>query len=410
MRRRRVRRIDGFPIGGAATDDRQHSPARGDNPPPLPRGPGVKHQGAGHTACGIEARNRFSCLDRIGIAAGRKDDTNVKFIPQTRRARGERARHRGTEQPGQVLIEHREHDLGLGIPKAHIELDHFRTLAGQHQTDIQESAIGVAPTLHALEHGPHDPLDHIVLDLRRHQWAWGECAHATRVRSAVVVEDALVVLRRRQRHEGGAVGKHEVRGLLPRQEFFQDDPLAGRAEPPVDHRRTNRRFRHRTILGDHDAFACGQAVGLDDDGIAELASCNPGERRVGRVTDPEARRRHPVSRHEGLRERFARFQLRRRRGRTDDRTAFGCENIDNAAAERHFGPDDGDIDILAHGDGEQVGRVGRVGRDAPRDSGYTRVPGCAQDLGDGTFTRQLPRKRVLACAAADDENSHVNRR
>ena len=62
--------------------------------------------------------------------------------------------------------------------------------------------------------------------------------------------------------------------------------------------------------------------------------------------------------HEVLRERLAGFELRGAPGRTEHAPAFGLESIGKAAAERRFGPDDGQIDSLAidepnHGVGVQ---------------------------------------------------------
>ena len=76
----------------------------------------------------------------------------------------------------------------------------------------------------------------------------------------------------------------------------------------------------RAILGDHDALAGRQAVGLDDEREARAHRARSTSQRLlrGRA-DPEARRRHPVPRHEVLRERLARLERGGRPRRTDDR-------------------------------------------------------------------------------------------
>ena len=46
----------------------------------------------------------------------------------------------------------REDDLGLGIAETHVELDHLRAVAGQHQAGIEEAAIFVTFRAHAVDH------------------------------------------------------------------------------------------------------------------------------------------------------------------------------------------------------------------------------------------------------------------
>ena len=142
-----------------------------------------------------------------------------------------------------------------------------------------------------------------ALDLGRDQRARRERAHAAGVRAAIVVVDALVILRRRHAHERAAVGQHEVRGLLADQELFEHDAIAGAAESPVDHRLAHRRLGGRAVLGNHDALARGETVGFHDNRKAEIAARDHRECLVRGRAVGEASGRHAVAGHEVLRER-----------------------------------------------------------------------------------------------------------
>ena len=88
----------------------------------------------------------------------------------------------------------------------------------------------------------------------------------------------------------------------------------------------------------------------------------------------------------------------------------GSEQIHDAAAERNFRTDDGQIDLLALRDGEQIVRFTGISRHAARDRCDAGVAGRTDDPGDAALARQLPRKRMLPGATADDENLHADAR
>ena len=92
-----------------------------------------------------------------------------------------------------------------------------------------------------------------------------ERAHAAGVRPAVVVEDPLVILRRRQRHERRR--RRRARSTTPPRRRGTLRARCDRRRSPkraIDHRRAHGGFGGRAILGDHDALAGREAVGLDD--------------------------------------------------------------------------------------------------------------------------------------------------
>ncbi len=97
-------------------------------------------------------------------------------------------------------------------------------------------------------------------------WSGGIGAHAAGVRALVVVEDALVVLRRHQRNHALAVAHHQERQLLALQALFEHHARAGLAQHLAAQHLFGGALRLFLRLRDDDALARGQTVGLDDDG------------------------------------------------------------------------------------------------------------------------------------------------
>ena len=46
------------------------------------------------------------------------------------------------QRRGQVAVEERQHDLRLGVAEAGVELEHHRSIGGQHQAGVQHAAVG----------------------------------------------------------------------------------------------------------------------------------------------------------------------------------------------------------------------------------------------------------------------------
>ena len=164
--------------------------------------------------------------------------------------------------------------------------------------------------------------------------------------------------------------------------------------------RANRSFRLGAVLRDDHAFARREPVRFDHDGIVELSE--RGDARVYRFHASEASGGNPQASHELLGVDLAAFKLRRILRRPDDLALGGAELVDHAGDQRNFRTDDGEIGI----DGVRRGEVvrGRQKLAEFRDPGIAR---CAVDL--MTFLRQAPGDRVLAAAAADNENLHGTR-
>ena len=112
--------------------------------------------------------------------------------------------------------------------------------------------------------------------------------------------------------------------------------------------------------------------------------------------------------HEGLGEVLRAFELRRRLRRAEDAQAARAEHVDDAGGQRRLGADDGERDLLLL---REVGAapsrsvIGDV-LAARGSSAVPALPGATKTVCTRRRLRQLPGQRVLAAAAADDEDFH----
>ena len=146
-----------------------------------------------------------------------------------------------------------------------------------------------------------------------------ERAHAAGVRPFVVVEDALVILRGTERNGAPAVAEGEEGHFRTGQALLEHDARARGSEASLFHRLADRIVSGAGIGGDDNALSRGQAVSLDDDRQAELASIDDGMCRCSVLAHAIARRRHAVTRHERFRKDLAALETRRGLGGTEDR-------------------------------------------------------------------------------------------
>mmetsp|Transcript_1456 Transcript_1456/g.3696 ORF Transcript_1456/g.3696 Transcript_1456/m.3696 type:complete len:240 (+) Transcript_1456:417-1136(+) len=164
----------------------------------------------------------------------------------------------------QVAIYQRHDGLRLWIAEAGVELDDPGPPVGQHETRKEAADERMAVSRHALDGGLEDLLVDLLHQLGGHEGRRREGPHAARVRALVVVEDPLVVLRRRQHREGLAVAACEDRALHTRHQLLQDDLLAGLPHGALLQEVTHRLLRLLPARRHDDTLARSQATGLDD--------------------------------------------------------------------------------------------------------------------------------------------------
>jgi hypothetical protein len=235
----------------------------------------------------------------------------------------------------------------------------------------------------------------------RHDRGRRVCAHAAGVRALIAVAQPLVVLRGRERQHVLAIDHHNEARLLSLQAFLDDHARARLSQSVLGEHGVDRGVCLRWRGGDDDAFARGEPVGLDDD--RSTLRVDVGVRRRGIGERAIGGGRNAVPRHERLREILRALQLRRGARRTEDLQPLRAKGVDDPGGERRFGSDDGQRHRLALRKPHQLGnrRDGDV-----RDSVFARRSGIArrdEHFGDPRRLGDLPRQRVLAPAAADDE-------
>ena len=100
--------------------------------------------------------------------------------------------------------------------------------------------------------------------------------------------------------------------------------------------------------------------------------------------------------------------MRRRLRRTEDLEPRGTKSVDDARGERRFRSDDRERDLVVARELDEIGNRGQ------RDIGERRIARRAaiarrdEHARDARALRDLPRQRVLAATAADDEDVHVD--
>ena len=119
------------------------------------------------------------------------------------------------DQRQQIALQPHQDRLRLRIAQAAVELERLElTRAGDHQTGIQETGVGLAFGLHA----PHHRLDHFAHGLgvqrRRQHRRRRVCAHAAGIGPAIGVEQALVILAGGERQHVAAVDHDDEARLL----------------------------------------------------------------------------------------------------------------------------------------------------------------------------------------------------
>ncbi len=245
-------------------------------------------------------------------------------------------------------------------------------------------------------------------------------AHPAGVRAAIAVEDALVVVRRRQRVCALPIAQRHQRDLPADQAFFDDRARAdvvrwvGRVgvggvanqKATLDEDLSQGRFGLLGRLGHRHTLASRQAVGLHHHPrIGQLRHRRHTLLERARVAP--ARGRHARLLHQLLGERLGALQARRRGRWAEGQVATSVERVHEARHQRRLGPHHGEVGALTlHRRDDSLDVVGRHVDQArvPCDAG---VAGSAHQLRNFLGARERTHQRVLAPTRADDEHPHV---
>ncbi len=212
-----------------------------------------------------------------------------------------------------------------------------------------------------------------------------------------------MVLRRRERHCGGAVAQRKKRSFFALQEFLDHHLRAGSTEPALEHH-VDRGFRLFDRFRDHNALAGGEAVGLHHDRRAVLShvilrrSCRR-EALIGRGRDV-------VRAADILGESLRAFKLRGHLRGTERLDPGGFQIVDDAGAKRRFRSHHDEADALVLAEGDHRRMIGRIERHA---FGLLRDPGIARRAIEAVHQRarrHFPGQRMLASAGSEQKDVH----
>ncbi len=229
-------------------------------------------------------------------------------------------------------------------------------------------------------------------------------AHTAGVRTGVAVAGPLVVAAERQRHHPLAVAEREGGHLRAFEQLLHHDDRAGGAEGPLHEAAPDRGDRIVAVRCHHHALAGREAVGLHHGTSAELV--DERARLLDVVEAPGAGRGDAAALQEFLREGLRSLETRCRGGRPEDDDAARVQRVGQPADQRELGADDDEIRAQMVNQTDHLRDVvdrGRMALGQLRDAG---VPGSRQQARHGGILREPPHERVLATAAADDEDLH----
>ena len=286
-----------------------------------------------------------------------------------------------------------------------VELKHLRAVGGEQEAGIKQALERDALGVDAAHERKHDFAMHAIVQFLGEQRRRAERAHASGVRAGIVIEGALVILRRRTEQVARAVHERVDRALGAAQKLLNHDLPARRAELSEFHHPVDRLRGGVRVFRNDDALAEREAVGLDDDRVTQLLAECVSLLAFGKMAERGGR--NAVAFHEILRKNLRPLEACAGFRRTENPEAGLLENIRDSGGQRVIGADDGEVDFFVAGEFQKRLRVGDFQRHVARDRGGARVSGSADDFPDAWRLFQFPGERVFASAAADDEDFHI---
>jgi hypothetical protein len=217
-----------------------------------------------------------------------------------------------------------------------------------------------------------------------------------------------MVLRARAWHDARAVDDGDEARFLADQKILDDDLRAGAAELASAQHAVQRGFGVCVARRNDHALARGEPVGLDHD--RDFTRPHVVARGLVFRECAVSRRRNAMPSQEVLREGLRAFELCARGERTEALQAGCLEAIHDAADERYLGAHDRQLDPLGARELDQCREVVDRYRDVARlrFGGSAGIAGRHEHFRDARRLRELPGDRMLAPAAADDQDLHCS--
>ena len=341
----------------------------------------------------VQARHCVQAVDHVagawgpGVALGGRDDRDVRVVGH-RGFGADPAVGRLGEQLGQVVGQAGHHHLRLGVTEAHVVLDELGAVRGEHEPGVQDAAVVDAPAPQLGERRADEAVHHRGEDVVGDDRDRRVGTHPTGVGAGVAVADPLEVLCRGQQHRPFSVAHRQDAQLRAAEALLDHERAPGVAEGHPGQVVAHRVAGLGERLGDHDALAGGQAVGLDHERRGERVEHGVG--RLDRVEGPVAGGGDAGRGDQLLHPRLGPLEPGPVGPGAEDPPARRPQAVGQAVDQRHLGPDH-----------EQVGlELLRRRRDRAGDAG---VAGGHHHLG---VPSEHVGQRVLPSSAADDADLH----
>ena len=237
------------------------------------RGAGVINGDIRQRFRAIHALNRTAGFRRLRIAARSEHDPARRVVPRRtalcRRAPPAAAARIGTS--GSSISG--STTCASGSPSRTLNSMTFGPSDGEHEADVKEPAERMTLGRHSGQHRIHDLPHHPDFKGGVEQRTRRERAHSAGIRTPIVVEDPLVILRRSDRQRAGAVADKEERDFGTAQAFLDHRAarrrrrISGQPSPP----RWPRSAAER-VVRNHDAFPAASPSALSTTGNPKAPS------------------------------------------------------------------------------------------------------------------------------------------
>ena len=360
----------------------------------------------------VRAANHIARARRRRVILRRQHHgQRMAVTPLQLRELRQRARRRRMQHLRQRRLQQRQHRLRLRITETAVELDDRRAIRPPRQTRVQQTLERATPRRHLLRHRHAHLIDDALHAIRRQPIQRRIRAHATGVRPLIVVEHALMVLRRLQRNHRLPVDQAEQAHLRAIQERLQQHRVTARQNI------LRMGDGRRTILRHHHALARGQTIILDHPIRAEtinrrldvgVGSARLNRLRMGRL---HARRSHHV-----LRERLRPLNPRRILVRPEHRETLRTNGIAHARNQRNLRADHHQLRINLLRQRRARGRIVDLHRMQRREAAHTRIARRDMQIRRRTPIHRSRNLRVLTervqqgmftGTGTDNEDSHA---
>ena len=310
----------------------------------------------------------------------------------------------GAHDGEQVAFQQRQHHLGLGVTEAAVVLDDLGALGREHQAEVQTALEGTSLGVHGGDGGQEDGLHAPVGDFGGVVGVGRHGAHAAGVQAGVVVADALVI-------HGGHHGLHHVTvsegqhgNLGAGEELLDNHPTSGFTEHSTLHHIPDCLFGFLPGLGNDDALAQRQTVGLDHG--RHGSGVEIAERRVHVLKNRIFRRGNAVLFHQILGKHLAALDDGGICPGPEAGNVPTFQRVHAAQHQRVIRSHHSVIDGVLHGKLYDAVKLGRSDGNAGGVSGNAAVSGQGEDFGDFGILFQTFDDSVFTTATTDNHKLH----